>query len=335
MIRLLKSLAKATVYGPAYAAVENLINNPTPHDPEQLWDLINSNKGRWLAESYPPRWMRKLLISGTMNQAHKAGISKHYDLSNDFYELVLDQKYQFYSCADFKEPGDSLEQAQTNKADFIANLVDPQPDEKILDLGCGWGAMLKHMSQRTGAPENLYGYTLSEEQLKYNDEHNGFNVELKNFITCDYEPEFFDKIYSIGSWEHVRREDLSQVTPKLYEALKPGGRMIKHFICPLDGSLKMDVLVAQLFFPGSWIPGFAEQMENFEACGFKIDHRSIHDYRPTLRAWFDNLVANKDRAIEIVGLKNYNKYLVFFAASHNYFERGQAILLRIGLRKPN
>ena len=322
------------LYGPAYAMVRNLIDHPEPHEPEKLWSLINSNQGRWIADNYPPKFIRRMLIAGKMRQDHKSGIAEHYDVSNDFYKLFLDEKFMFYSCADFHSPSESLEEAQTHKANFLADLIDPQPGEKILDLGCGWGPMLRHLNERTGDKSNLYGYTLSEEQIRHNDEHNGFNVELKNFVTSDYPSEFFDKIYSIGSWEHVRLADLDKVTPKLFDALKPKGRLIKHFICPLDGGLTNDVVVAQLFFPGSYIPGYPTQMKTFEKAGFKVTHQSIHDYRPTLRAWFDNLVANKEAAIEMVGLGTYNRYLVFFACSHNYFERRQAILFRAVFEKP-
>jgi hypothetical protein len=84
----------------------------------------------------------------------------------------------FYTCADFHSREETLEEAQQHKADFILNLIDPKPGEKILELGCDWGPMLKRIHQHTGDKENLYGITLSKEQAKYNDEHNGFQVEF-------------------------------------------------------------------------------------------------------------------------------------------------------------
>jgi cyclopropane-fatty-acyl-phospholipid synthase len=306
--------------------------------PEALWQGFNPeqpNVGNWLAANYPPRFMRRLLLAAKMKQDHLLGISEHYDVSNDFYKLFLDKKYMFYSCADFHSPDESLEEAQTNKAEFILKLIDPKPGEKLLDLGCGWGPMMKRVFEKTGDRENLYGYTLSQEQVDFVREQYGFNVEFRNFITCDYEKDAFDKIYSIGSWEHVRHPDLRPLVDKLYRALKPGGRMVKHFFTSFDEDLTNDAVIAQLFFPGSYQPSHALQVQAFEGAGFRITQRTIHDYRPTLRAWFDNLVSNTDEAIELVGLRTYNKYLVFFAASHNYFQRQGAALIRYVLEKPS
>lgn len=331
LLRYTRSIGDSLFYGPGYAAIQHLIRHPEPLHPEQLWTLINPDHlgpANWLNEVYPPRFMRHLLIRSKMRQSHKKGIAHHYDVSNDFYKLFLDKKYMFYTCADFHNADDTLEQAQTNKADFIVRLIDPQPGERILDLGCGWGAMLKRICEETNDPGNLYGYTLSEEQVRHNDEHNGFNVELRNFITCDYEKEAFDKIYFIGSYEHVRHDDVPILLNKLHHTLRPGGRVVIHFFCPLTDALHNDTVTAQIFFPGTRQPAFATQMRAFEDAGFRITHRSLHDYRPTLKAWFNNLASNRDEAIELVGLRMYNQYLVFFAASYSYFDRGSAVLVR-------
>lgn len=334
--RYARSLGEALVCGPGYAAIQHLIRHPEPLHPEQLWGLINPEgpaQANRLNEIYPPTFVRHLLLRAKMKQDHKKGIAHHYDVSNEFYRLFLDKKYMFYTCADFHSDQDTLEQAQTNKANFLVNLIDPQPGEKILDMGCGWGAMLKRILEETNDKPNLHGYTLSEEQVRYNDEHNGFKVELKNFITCDYEKEAFDKIYFIGSYEHVRHDDVEILMKKLHHTLRPKGRVVIHFFCPLTERLHNDTVTAQIFFPGTRQPAFNTQMQAFEKAGFRLTHRSLHDYRPTLKAWFDNLAANQDAAIDLVGLRLYNQYLVFFAASYSYFDRGSAVLVRCVLEK--
>lgn len=336
ILRIAASTMEAAVYGPGYAAIQHLIRNPEPLDPERVWSLINPDSGpsvNWLNEVYPPVFVRHLLLYAKMKQDHWLGISHHYDVSNEFYKLFLDKKFMFYSCADFHREDETLEEAQTNKANFILNLIDPKPGEKILDLGCGWGAMLNHVYRATGDRENLFGYTLSQEQVAHNDEVNGFNVEYKNFITCDYPDEEFDKIYSIGAFEHVRHDDVPVLLNKLNRTLKPNGRIIFHFFCPLTERLHNDVITAQIFFPGSRQPALPTNLRAFEKAGFRITHRSLHDYRPTLRAWFDNLVANRDEAVKLVGVRTYNRYLVFFPASYSYFDRGSAVLLRCVLEK--
>lgn len=336
LARLAASTGEALIFGPGYAAIQNLIRHPEPLEPKRLWTLINPATGpatNRLNEIYPPVWVRHLLLYAKMKQDHRRGISHHYDVSNEFYKLFLDKKFMFYSCADFHRDDETLEEAQTNKANFILNLIDPKPGEKILDLGCGWGAMLKHIHAETGERENLFGYTLSQEQVTYNNEVNGFNVEFKNFITCDYPEAEFDKIYSIGSYEHVRHDDVPILLKKLHSTLKPHGRIVFHFFCPLTERLHNDTVTAQLFFPGSRQSALPTHLRAFEKAGFRVSHRSLHDYRPTLRAWFDNLVANRDEAIRLVGVRTYNRYLVFFPASYSYFDRGGAVLLRCVLEK--
>ncbi|MDA0588360.1 MAG: class I SAM-dependent methyltransferase [Planctomycetota bacterium] len=333
----LRTALDTAIYGPIYGVMNSLIRNPLPHDPEMLWQGINQELPavvNWLNAHYPPYFARKLLLSRKLRQEHHEGIEEHYDVSNEFYRLFLDERYMFYTCADFRTPQDTLEEAQTNKANFLLNLIDPRPGEKILDLGCGWGGMLRRIEEAVGSKEHLKGYTLSRRQLDHIQSNFGFDVELENFVTCDYPAAGYDKIYSIGSWEHVRHRDVAGLLRKLFDALKPGGRLVHHFFCPLVETVPTWILTTQLFFPGSFPPAYPTQVRLFEKAGFRISHQSIHDYRPTLRAWFDRLVANRERAIELVGLQTYNKYLVFFAMSWRFFDESYAMLVRYVLEKP-
>lgn len=95
-----------------YAMVRNLIDHPEPHEPEELWSLINSKQGRGIADNYPPKFVRKMLIAGRMRQDHKSGIAEQYDDSNDFYKLFLDLKFMFYSCADFHSADETMDLLQ-------------------------------------------------------------------------------------------------------------------------------------------------------------------------------------------------------------------------------
>ena len=212
--RYLKLSFDLLAYGPLYGFLNHLLREPEPLHPEILWEEIMRRRGpvtQWFIEHYPPMWMRHLLLWRKQRQSHISGIADHYDVSNDFYKLFLDTKYMFYTCADYRPETKTLEEAQTNKANALIELIEPKPGQKILELGCGWGAMLKAIHEATGDRENLHGFTLSKEQLEYNDEHNGFRVELRDFITTDYEPGEFDCIYSIGAWEHVRPRELETV----------------------------------------------------------------------------------------------------------------------------
>ena len=159
------SIAEGLYYGPLYALQKRATRSPSVLDEELVWKESNRKRNvivKWFLKNYPPSFLRGFILSSKMNKDHRIGISKHYNVSNDFYKLFLDQKYMFYSAGDFHSDEESLEQAQGNKADFLLEMIDPQPGEKILDLGFGWGSMLRRIYEHTGDSENLFGYTISE-----------------------------------------------------------------------------------------------------------------------------------------------------------------------------
>ncbi len=308
-------------------------------DPQETWNRFTKSESilwEWFLDNYPPALMRRLLcnLSSLRFRDHANAISQHYDLSNQFYELFLDKKYMFYSCADFLKSTDTIEDAQENKANYILNLIDPKPGEKILDLGCGWGAMLKKIYEKTKDKKHLYGYTLSTEQKNFIDQKYGFNVELKDFITTEYEPESFDKIYSIGSFEHVREDELLPLSKKLSQALKPDGKFIHHFFCRIGDVIPTRLLVGGVaIFPGIDLANLKKYLDVFEQTNLGVKHHSVHDYRPTLKAWFDRLVANKETAIQLVGVQTYNKYLCYLAEAWRLFDDRNLMLMRFVLQR--
>lgn len=336
LLRTLSFVLEATCYGPLYGIAQSRLRSPQPLDPEENWEFWTRPRNRLLIEavnSYPPSFWRRFLVSRNLKKGHEVGITSHYDISNEFYKIFLDKKYMFYSCADFHSNSDTLEEAQENKANFILGLLDPKPGERILDLGCGWGAMLLRVYEATNDKDNLFGYTLSKEQVTYIKEHHGFNVSLTNFITTTYAEESWDKIYSIGAWEHVRPHEITSLLRKLYRALKPMGKLVQHFFCLSGSAFPMAMVLSQIFFPGSALSSYQDQVNAWQSAGFRLTHESAHDYRPTLKAWYKNLVANRDKAIELVGINNYNKYLTFFPVSWKIFDVGLAQVHRLVLEK--
>lgn len=325
------------LYGLSYGWLQYLIRSPEPLEAEPTWRAVTRDLPPavdWVRNAWPLRPIRPLLLRAKMKQDHVLGIAAHYDVSNEFYELFLDRKFMFYSCADFHSDDETLEQAQQNKADFILQLIDPRPGEKILELGCGWGSMLRRIYEHTGDKQNLYGLTLSREQVAYNDQHHGFQVEFDDFITRNYPEQQLDVIYSIGAWEHVRPREIAPLLQKLFRALKPGGRLVKHFFCSVSNELFATSVCSQIYFPGSIGSSYRFCTRAFEEAGFRIAHRSIHDYRPTLRAWFDNLTSQRDRALQCVDVPTYNRYVTFFPASWRYFHDGLGMVTRWVLIKP-
>ena len=336
-MRWLRLISDALTYGPPSAVVNFFTSSPRPVDPETVWRTFTRPYPRFLQaviDHYPPPQRRERLITQMLAQPHAGGIEYHYDLSNEFYRLFLDKTFMFYSCADFLKADDTLEQAQLNKANHILSLIDPKPGEAILELGCGWGSMLRHIHAHAGDLGSLSGYTLSHEQKRYIEENFGFNVMLEDFVTTDLGEERYDKIYSIGSMEHVRPGEIPALARKIYAALKPGGRAVHHFFS-LNGNdpHATSMVTAQLFFPGSILSLHGHHLAAAREAGFTLTNDSEHDYRPTLRAWFDNLVANRERAHQLVGVQQTNKYLAFFATSWAFFNLKEATLHRLVLVK--
>lgn len=338
MLRYLRFPLELATHGPAYSALNFLIRSPRPLDEERTWDFITtsaeSGLGHWFREAYPPAWMRRLILRRMQYREAHLGIEEHYDVSNDFYKLFLDSKFMFYSCADHLTGNETLEEAQTNKANHLLGLIDPKPGQKILELGCGWCSMLRHVEQHTGDRKNLSGFTLSKEQRAFNEQNYGYDVRLADFVRADLGREQYDTIYSIAAWEAIRPQEVDPILNKVYAALKPGGRFVLHFFCRLQDRLPAAISVAQLFFPGHVPVSYQAHVKAFQRAGFRTVHTSVHDYRPTLRQWFERMVARREEALALVGTKVYNRYVVFFPASWKYFNEGTGTLFRFVLRKP-
>jgi cyclopropane-fatty-acyl-phospholipid synthase len=335
--RELLRVVESVVYGPIYGKLQYLIRSPEPLDAETAWNSITQVHPKlvtWFVFAYPPRILRPLLIAAKMRQDHVLGIGAHYDVSNDFFELWHDKVHRFYTAGDFHSPEETLEEAQTHKADRFIELLEPRAGEKILELGPGWGPMLRRIHEETGDKASLYGYTLSEQQLKYNNENDGFQVEFRDFVTTDYPSEFFDKVYSVEAIEHCRPRDIPMLARKLYAAMKPGGVAVHQYSCRMAEPLPTTVCSAQLFFPGSIASSYGHMFRSWEAAGFRIVKQDILDYRPTLRAWFDRLIANRDRAVKLVGAHNYNRYLLMCSSSWRYINSGWGQTVRVTMQKP-
>lgn len=322
--------------GPLYAIANYRIHGPKPLDPVENWQFWAKPRAalfEWLLKAYPPVPVRKVYLDAMLEPNHAIGIEAHYDISNNFYALFLDANYRFYTCADFLSDETTLEEAQERKASYILSLLNLRGNEKILDLGCGWGGMLRFM-QDAGHQGELTGFTLSKEQLIYAQKQLDLNVSLTNFITDPFENAPYDRIFSIGSLEHVRPQEIQNLYQKIYQALIPGGLSVHQFFSLEREPYPASMVMLQLFFPGSLLVMHHTHIEAAKSAGFRITHDSIHDYKPTVRAWYERLVKNQEQALELVGLEIYNRYMTFFPVAWRFFQEQEAALHRVVMEKP-
>lgn len=338
LVRQALWLIDVLVGGPAYARHLYLTRSKTPLDARAVWQSLTQPESplfRWFAEHYPPAPIRKFLTSLYANTRDRiAGVSEHYDISNEFYQLFLDRRYMFYTCADFVSATDTIETAQERKAAYILNLVDPKPGEQILDLGCGWGSMMKKVYETTRDDEHLVGYTLAREQIRFIQDTYGFQAEFKDLVTTAFEPESFDKIYTVGVVEHIPVHQLLPVAQKLAKTIKPNGRIVQHFFCQLSDAPSTRLFAAGIkMFPGAELASLRHHLRVFDQAGLDIVHQSIHNYRPTLKAWYDRLAERRDEAIRLVGVHNYNRYLCYLADAWRLFDDRDLVLTRFVLQR--
>lgn len=335
--RLQRFASELVDHGLLYALANYRIHSPEPLNLIENWKYWTDPRPVWLEgimRAYPPRSRRKAYLDAMLRKDHASGIEAHYNVSNEFYALFLDRKYKFYTCADFHDDQETLEEAQAHKAEDIYGLLRLSGSEKILDLGCGWGSMIKFIRD-AGHLGELTGLTLSQEQLAYAQNKEGLNVSLSDFITEPFEGAPYDRLYSIGALEHVRPVELQSLYQKMHDALVPGGLAVHQFFSYRSDPYPISVAVLELFFPGSMLSRHCEHIKAAESAGFRITHDSTHDYKPTIKSWYDRLAANRDKAMALVGLEVYNRYMTFFPIAWLFFQQEEAYLHRVVTEKPS
>ncbi len=263
----------------------------------------------------------------------------HYDQSNDFYAQFLDSR-MVYSCAYFEDSGQSLEEAQFRKLRLICRKLGLQPDERFLDVGCGWGGLITHAAEECGAFST--GCTLSVEQFNFASQQvaeRGLGgrvlVELSDYrdVTGTY-----DKIASVGMFEHVGRRRLGRYFATLSRLLRPGGLLLNHGITRPEGihDGPETLFVRRRVFPGGELARLSEVVRFAERAGFEV--LDIENLRPhyalTCRAWVRGLQENAARCLQRVEPCVYRTWLLALAASAAAFERGRLNLDQVLLYKP-
>lgn len=269
----------------------------------------------------------------------KSDIQKHYDIGNDFYKLWLDDTMT-YSCAYFKHENDSLEQAQLNKVHHILNKLNAQPGGKLLDIGCGWGTLIITAAKEYGL--NATGITLSEEQASFITKRIK-EEELENKVTVlikDYRDirETYDYITSVGMFEHVGKENLSQYFQTISKRLNINGLALIHGITGQVGGNHgsgTNSWINKYIFPGGYIPRLTENLNHIASAGLQIaDLEPLRrHYQKTLELWtknFHNALPEVQKTHDKRFINMWDLYLQSCAAS---FESGNIDIFQYLLSK--
>jgi cyclopropane-fatty-acyl-phospholipid synthase len=258
-----------------------------------------------------------------------AVISHHYDISNEFYRLVLGPSMT-YSCARFVEPSTTLEAAQQSKHDLVCRKLGlhEQRGLRLLDVGCGWGSLALHAASQYGA--HVVGITLSTAQadlarLRVKEANLEDQVEIRVQDYRDLRGEQFDVISSIGMFEHVGTERTAEYFTNLHALLGDTGRLLNHAISSIGGSrMGRNSFIGRYVFPDGELIDVGQVILAMERAGFEVrDVESLREhYARTLRAWVGNLEANWDAIVAEVGVQRARVWHLYMAASANGFEDG-------------
>ena len=272
----------------------------------------------------------------------RAAVTYHYDLSNDFYALWLDRQ-MIYSCAYFQKPDDDLDTAQEQKLDYICRKLRLKPGERLLDIGCGWGALIIHAARCYGV--RALGITLSERQLDF--AHQRIQQEglsdLCEVRLLDYreieESGSYDKLVSVGMVEHVGESKLPEYFERAFQALRPGGVFLNHGIGRAgtrNASREATFTDVYVFPDGELLP-IAHMLDVAEKCGFEVrDVENLREhYALTLNHWLQRLEANADEARQLTDEIKYRIWRLYLAGSWFFFRTGKLDIYQSLLVKTN
>ncbi len=269
----------------------------------------------------------------------KAAIQHHYDVSNQFYELLLGPS-MVYSCAYFADPGESLETAQERKLELICAKLRLQPGERLLDIGCGWGSLLIHAARHHGV--SGVGVTLSDAQAALARERvaaagleDQIEIRVQDYRELDDGP--FDKIASVGMYEHVGRGEYDHYARTVNALLKPGGLFLNHGIARLHSEAPdKDTFIYRYVFPDGELSPVTDVVTSLQGAGLEVrDVESLREHYPlTLRRWVANLHAHHDEAVADIGDERERVWRLYMLASALGFEAGDVTVYQTLTTRP-
>ena len=277
----------------------------------------------------------------------RAAVTYHYDTGNDFFALFLGQ-WMAYSCAYFEDPEMELDQAQEAKLDYLCRKLKLQSGERLLDIGCGWGGLVVYAAENYGV--DVTGITLSNPQAAYGRAwikqaglQERARIEVVDYRDLQpFAP--FDKVASVGMFEHVGRDHLPDYFNAAYRALRPGGLFLNHGIARQQAPqpnrwerafLQRGKFSQRYVFPDGELVQIGEALSVAEHSGFEVrDVESLREhYARTLRLWVRNLESHYSDAVRITDERTYRTWRLFMAAAARGFERERASVYQALLSK--
>jgi cyclopropane-fatty-acyl-phospholipid synthase len=331
-----RGVAGRIVRNPALAAGEMYMDGRMTVEDGDILDLVRllTANDKWEAgqNNLEPSWAVRALGSVkhrvdryNMERRSKRNVAHHYDLSARLYDLFLDADKQ-YSCAYYTDPSNSLEQAQNDKLAHIAAKLAIRPGMRVLDIGCGWGGLALYLHEKLGA--EVLGVTLSEEQLKIARERAaaaGVADKVK-FELIDYRrvEGRFDRIVSVGMFEHVGPPQYKVFMRKCRDLLTDDGVMLVHTIGRLGGPGITDDWTTKYIFPGGYSPALSEMLRAHEGLRFfltDVEVLRLH-YAYTLKDWYARTVAAKDAIVALYDERFYRMWTFYLAGAAMAFENG-------------
>ncbi|WP_371772797.1 class I SAM-dependent methyltransferase [Streptomyces sp. NBC_01438] len=286
--------------------------------------------GPWPPPPPPPEEVRRRTGALHTKRRDKEAISHHYDVGNDFYELVLGPS-MVYSCA-YWEDGGTLEDAQRDKLDLVCRKLALKEGDRLLDVGCGWGSMAIHAAREYGA--RVTGVTLSTEQAAFArkriaEEGLTDRIEIRVQDYRDVRDGPYDAISSIGMAEHVGSVRYREYADDVYALLKPGGRLLNHQIARRpekdESAYHVDEFIDAYVFPDGELAPLGRTVATLEEAGFEArDVESIREhYALTLRRWVANLEKEWPRAVKMTSPGRARVWRLYMAASALSFEHNK------------
>jgi cyclopropane-fatty-acyl-phospholipid synthase len=297
-------------------------------------NMNNLGNNAWLA--LLSRIRRSIKQHNPLARARR-NVASHYDLSGDLYDLFLDHDHN-YSCAYFCAPDDSLEQAQENKKNHIAaKLILDRPGLKILDIGSGWGGLALHLARTADA--EVTGLTLSVEQHKISEQRAGeagMSDQVKFFLR-DYRAETgqYDRVVSVGMFEHVGRRNYDDFFAMVSKVLKPDGIALIHTIGDVGVPGAINPFIRKHVFPGADTPSLSELFASVEASGlFSTDLEILRlHYAETLRHWRHRVTVSRNDIIDLYDERFFRMWEFYLTLCEIGFRRLTNVVFQLQLAR--